>query len=88
MRLVWQWGELERNLPPDWVEVQLVLTISERDADRAAGLLGNLNPLRHGNTIRLFVARTGNVGPHALRRGLLRLTATASTGSSTLRSRP
>jgi hypothetical protein len=73
MRLVWQWGELERNLPPDWAEVQLVLTISERDADRAAALLGNLNPLRHGNTIRLFVARTGNFGPHALRRGLLRL---------------
>jgi hypothetical protein len=73
MRLVWQWGELERSLPANWAEVQLVLTVSESDADRAAALLGNLNPLRHGNTIRLFVARAGNFGPHALRRGLLRL---------------
>ena len=73
MRLVWQWGELERSLPANWAEVQLVLTVSERDADRAAALLGNLNPLRHGNTVRLFVPPTGNFGPHALRRGLLRL---------------
>ncbi len=73
MRLVWQWGELERSLPADWAEVQLVVTVPERDADRSAALLGNLNPLRHANTLRLFVPRTGNLGPHALRRALLRL---------------
>jgi hypothetical protein len=50
-----------------------VVTVPERDADRAAALLGNLNPLRHANTLRLFVPRSGNFGPHALRRALLRL---------------
>jgi hypothetical protein len=73
MRLVWQWISLERELPPDWSDVSLVLKVREQDADRAAALLGGSNPLRHGDTLRLFVSRRGGFGPEALRRALLRL---------------
>jgi len=73
MRLVWQWITLERELPPDWSDVSLVLKAREQDADRAAALLGGSNPLRHGDTLRLFVSRRGGFGPEALRRALLRL---------------
>jgi hypothetical protein len=73
MRLVWQWIALERELPPDWADARLVLRVRERDADRAAALLGGANPLRHGDSLRLFVSRRGGVGPQALRRALLRL---------------
>jgi hypothetical protein len=73
MRLVWQWIALERDLPKGWTDVRLVLRASERDADRAAALLGGANPLRHGDSLRLFVSRSGGFGPEALRRALLRL---------------
>jgi hypothetical protein len=73
MRLVWQWIALERDLPPNWTDVRLVLKVRERDADRAAALLGGTNPLRHRDSLRLFVSRSGGVGPEALRRALLRL---------------
>jgi hypothetical protein len=73
MRLVWQWITLERELPATWTDARLALTVHERDADRAAALLGGANPLRRGNVLRLFVSRTGGFGPEALRRALLRL---------------
>jgi hypothetical protein len=73
MRLVWQWVTLERELPRNWSDVRLVLKVSERDADRAAALLGGANPLRRGDTLRLFVSRRGGFGSEALRRALLRL---------------
>jgi len=73
MRLVWQWITLERELPPTWSDVRLVLKVRERDADRAAALLGGANPLRRGDSLRLFVSRRGGFGPEALRRALLRL---------------
>jgi hypothetical protein len=73
MRLVWQWVNLERELPPNWSDVRLVLKVREQDADRAAALLGGANPLRRGDSILLFVSRSGGFGPEALRRALLRL---------------
>ena len=73
MRLVWQWVALERELPPNWSEVQLILKVRERDAGRASALLGGLNPLRRADSLRLFVSRSGAAGPEALRRALLRL---------------
>jgi hypothetical protein len=73
MRLVWQWIELERALPPSWTDVRLRLSVEERHADQAAAMLGGANPLRHGSSVLLFVSRTGGVGPEALRRALLRL---------------
>src|SRR5580765_2382747 len=73
MRLVWQWVTLERELPPDWSDVQLALKVRDQDVARAAALLGGANPLRGKDSIRLFVSRTGGVGSEALKRALLRL---------------
>jgi hypothetical protein len=74
MRLAWQWIRLEKELPDDWSEVRLVLTVGEKDAARAAGLLGGVNPLRRGDTIRLFVTRRGpGSEAEAIRRALVRL---------------
>jgi hypothetical protein len=73
MRLVWQWVTLERDLPPDWSDVQLVLKVREQDDAQAAALLGGANPLRGKDSIRLFVSRTGGLGPEAVKRALLRL---------------
>jgi hypothetical protein len=73
MRLVWQWIQLERELPPNWSDVRLVLEVGEREADRAAALLGGANPLRRRDSLLLFVSRRGGFGPEALRRVLLRL---------------
>jgi hypothetical protein len=73
MRLVWQWVTLERELPPDWSDVQLVLKVREQDAAQAAALLGGANPLRGKDSIRLYVSRKGGFGPEAHKRALLRL---------------
>lgn len=73
MRLVWQWVTLERDLPSGWSDVQLVLEVREQDVAQAAALLGGANPLRGKDSIRLFVSRTGGLGPEALKRALLRL---------------
>jgi len=81
VRLVWQWIQLERDLPPNWTDARLVLIVSERDADRAAALLGGVNPLRQGASIRLFVSRRGGVGTEALRRALLRLDRQGISGT-------
>jgi hypothetical protein len=68
-------SRIERGLPDNWAEVQLVLTV--RDAgrcDRAAALLGPANPGRRGNRIRFTVGRRGSVlAPDAVRRLLRRL---------------
>jgi hypothetical protein len=73
MRLVWQWINLERELPRNWSDLRLVLKVREQDAERAAALLGGANPMRLGDSILLFVSRSGGLGPEALRRALLRL---------------
>jgi hypothetical protein len=73
MRLVWQWINLERDLPRNWSDLRLVLKVREQDAERAAALLGGANPMRRGDSILLFVSRSGGFGPEALRRALLRL---------------
>jgi hypothetical protein len=73
MRLVWQWINLERELPRNWSDLRLVLKVREQDAERAAALLGGANPMRRGDSVLLFVSRTGGFGPEALRRALLRL---------------
>jgi hypothetical protein len=73
VRLVWQWIGIYRKLPANWSDVQLVLIVRDQDADRAAALLGGSNPLRSGNSFRLFVSRSGGFGPEALRRVTLRL---------------
>ena len=82
MRLVDQWRDIERGLPDDWGDARLLLRLEdERRAERAAGLLGPINPARRGKEIRFYVARRG-AGPrpdHA-RRLLSRLDAEGVEG--------
>jgi hypothetical protein len=73
VRLVWQWIQLERELPPGWAEIRVSLTVPAAQRDRAAALLGGANPLRRGDQLRFFVSRQEGFGPEAFRRTLLRL---------------
>jgi hypothetical protein len=62
VRLVKQWRELERDLPENWGDARLRLTVEkDQDAERAASLLGPINPGRRGNALRLYVARRGEL---------------------------
>ena len=70
MRLVWQWVQVERSLPPNWTEIRVSVTVPTAQQDRAAALLGGANPLRRGDHLRLFVSRSGGYGPEAFRRAL------------------
>jgi hypothetical protein len=75
LRLVDQFNDLERGLPADWAEARLLLTVDD-DArcDRAAALLGPVNPGRLGKKIRFGASRRGGgMGAEAVRRLLRRL---------------
>jgi hypothetical protein len=63
MRLVEQWREIQRRLPEGWAEARIALAVDGPDADRAASLLGPLNPGRGPGVIRFAVRRGG--GPAA-----------------------
>jgi hypothetical protein len=68
-----QWREIVRELPDDWADARLRLTIEdEGDCDRAAALLGPVNPGRRGKVLRLFAARRGAGSSSALVERLLR----------------
>jgi hypothetical protein len=73
--LVDQWHEIERELPADWSDARLRLTIpDEGNCDRAAALLAPANPGRRGKVIRLYAARRGlGAGPERIRSLLRRL---------------
>jgi hypothetical protein len=63
MRLAMQWRRIQARLPEDWTEVRLALTVTDaRRLDRAAALLGPLQPGRAGAELRFFAAR-GGAGP-------------------------
>jgi hypothetical protein len=82
LTLVGRFNAIERELPDDWAEARLTLTVAD-DArcDRAAALLGPANPGRRGKTIRFIAARRGaGVGPEAVRRLLRRLDAERIAG--------
>jgi hypothetical protein len=75
VKLVDRFTELERALPDDWGDAQLLLTVDD-DArcDRAAALLGPAGPGRRGKRIRLTSSRRGRgIAPDSLRRLLRRL---------------
>ena len=80
--LVEQWREIETGLPADWDDARLALTFTdERQADRAAGLLGPVNPGRRGSTLRFYTARRGaGPAPNTIRRLLARLDAEGVRG--------
>jgi hypothetical protein len=73
--LVSQWNEIAKDLPSDWSDVQLLVTVeSDSEVDRAAALLGPANPGRSGRQLRLYSARRGaGLGPEALSRILGRV---------------
>jgi hypothetical protein len=75
MGFVSQLREIERQLPPNWGDARLQLTVRDAgDGDRAASLLGPVNPARRGNVFRFFAARLGpGPTPDAVRRMLRRL---------------
>jgi hypothetical protein len=75
VRVVDQWREIERSLPDNWGDARVRLTIADaRKADRAASLLGPINPGRRGNAIHLTVARRGGgPSPNIVGRLLARL---------------
>jgi hypothetical protein len=61
--LVKQWQEILRELPENWADAQLRVTIEdERAADRAAAVLAPVTPGRRGTTLRFYTARHG-AGP-------------------------
>jgi hypothetical protein len=73
--LVGQFNAIERELPERWGAAQLRLTVADDGrCDRAAALLGPVNPGRRGKQIRFAVARRGTgVAPDGIRRLLRRL---------------
>jgi hypothetical protein len=61
--LVEQLREILRGLPEGWADARLRLTVESEDAaNRAAALLGPLNPGRRLNVLRFHAARRGE-GP-------------------------
>ena len=61
--LVKQWREILGELPENWADARLRVTIEDdRKADRAAVILAPLTPGRRGNTLHFFTARRG-AGP-------------------------
>jgi hypothetical protein len=63
--LLEQWREIQARLPERWGDARLSLTIEdEAECDRAAFLLGPVNPGRRGTQIR-FRAGRGGRGPSA-----------------------
>jgi hypothetical protein len=75
LRLVDQFTGIERELPHDWADARLLLTVADdARSDRAAALLGPANPGRLGKKIHFTIGRRGAaVGPEAVRRLLKRL---------------
>ena len=75
MSFVSQWNAIAKDLPGDWSEVQLLVTIEDdSEVDRAASLLGPASPGRSGRGLRLYSTHHGSGnGPEALARVLGRL---------------
>ena len=80
--LVAQWREIESSLPEGWDDARLSLKAAdERQADRAAALLGPVNPGRRGSELRFYTARHGaGPAPLTIRRLLARLEAEGIDG--------
>jgi hypothetical protein len=84
--LVGQWQSIEQDLPEQWREARLVLTVrDDRDAARAAAVLGPAGAGRSGRTIRFSVVRGGGgAGPEGIRRFLRRLDSERIDGELSL----
>jgi hypothetical protein len=86
MPLVEQFRRLQSRLPVDWESAGLRLIVGdERDAARAAALLGPTNPGRRGKAINFATARHGaGVGADRIRELLRRLDAEGIEGELAL----
>ncbi len=75
VELVARFNEIVRDLPDDWADARLSLTVEDHDERRRAGaLLGPVNPGRSGSTLRFATARHGaGASPELMRRLLQRL---------------
>jgi hypothetical protein len=75
VQLVERFNEIVRELPDDWADASLSLTVEDHDErNRAAALLGPLNPGRSGSTLRFATGRRGEgASPDRMRRLLTRL---------------
>ena len=63
MALLEQWREIQGQLPARWATARISLVIEdEADCDRAAFLLGPVNPGRRGKQVRLRAGH-GGLGP-------------------------
>ena len=80
--LAQQWKGFQAGLPPDWSDARLALRISdESPLERAAVLLGPLQPGRAGRELRFDAARRGTgPSPGAIERALARLDAEGIRG--------
>ena len=80
--LVGAWRRIESELPGDWAEARLRLTLAdETQGARAVSLLGPAMPGRSGAEIRFHCARGGvGIGPEAVVRLLERLDGEAIGG--------
>lgn len=84
MSLVEQWQRLENGLDPNWSDARVGLEVGLH-ANRAAALLGPLNPGRRRSELRFQIGRDGSApGPEALRRLLRKLDGEGITGHLTL----
>jgi hypothetical protein len=80
--LVDQWRAIQSGLPEGWSDARLRLRLADAgDCDRAAALLGPVNPGRHGRVISFYAARRGaGPSPELVRRLLTRLDAEGIDG--------
>jgi hypothetical protein len=75
VRLAQQFSEIERELGEDWGDARFVLRTGDAArSDRAAALLGPINPGRRGGEVYFFTTRRGSGhGPDVVRRLLRRV---------------
>jgi hypothetical protein len=71
--LVEQWREIVGGLPEDWADARLRLTVAEESqCDRAAAVLGPINPGRRGKVLHFGSARRGAANSPTLVERLVR----------------
>lgn len=81
--LVKDWQKILRELPENWADARLHVTIEDdRRADKAAAILAPLTPGRRGTTLRFYTARRGaGPAPGLVERLLARLDEERVTGT-------
>lgn len=86
MRLADQWRQVRSELPEDWADAKLTLTLPRSDQRvRATALLASAGPGRMGDELRVSVGRGGGaVAPDQLDKLLRKLDAERIRGTLTL----